>query len=144
MDLTSKDVPGKVAAKALDRAGIVVNYNTVPYDPRKPFDPSGVRIGTPSLTSRGLTAEQMPAVAAWIDRGVTAAGAGRRGRPGRDPRRGRRPDGRLPGPRPAGLAHPGSAAPPGLADRLAVHPGARAVSGWPAGAGEGLEVRQRS
>ncbi|MGW7199907.1 serine hydroxymethyltransferase [Streptomyces chryseus] len=76
MDLTPKDVPGKVAAKALDRAGIVVNYNTVPYDPRKPFDPSGVRIGTPSLTSRGLTAAQMPTVAEWIDRGVTAARTG--------------------------------------------------------------------
>ncbi|NNJ03704.1 serine hydroxymethyltransferase [Streptomyces sp. PKU-MA01144] len=76
MDLTSKEVPGKVAAQALDRAGIVVNYNTVPFDPRKPFDPSGVRIGTPSLTSRGLTAEHMPAVADWIDRGVAAARRG--------------------------------------------------------------------
>ncbi|MEV0266451.1 serine hydroxymethyltransferase [Streptomyces sp. NPDC050617] len=76
LDLTSRDVPGKVAAKALDRAGIVVNYNTVPYDPRKPFDPSGMRIGTPSLTSRGLTADHMPAVAEWIDRGVRAARAG--------------------------------------------------------------------
>ncbi|MEV0961154.1 MULTISPECIES: serine hydroxymethyltransferase [unclassified Streptomyces] len=76
MDLTSKEVPGKVAAQALDRAGIVVNYNTVPYDPRKPFDPSGVRIGTPSLTSRGLTAGHMPAVADWIDRGVAAARKG--------------------------------------------------------------------
>lgn len=74
MDLTPKEVPGKVAAKALDRAGIVVNYNTVPYDPRKPFDPSGIRIGTPSLTSRGLGTEHMAAVADWIDRGVTAAG----------------------------------------------------------------------
>ncbi|MFI6108240.1 serine hydroxymethyltransferase [Streptomyces sp. NPDC051310] len=76
MDLTSKDVPGKVAAKALDRAGIVVNYNTVPYDPRKPFDPSGIRIGTPSLTSRGLGTDHMAAVAEWIDRGVTAARTG--------------------------------------------------------------------
>ncbi|MEU5977104.1 serine hydroxymethyltransferase [Streptomyces sp. NPDC047315] len=73
IDLTGKDVPGKVAAKALDRAGIVVNYNTVPYDPRKPFDPSGVRIGTPSLTSRGLGVEHMGAVAEWIERGVAAA-----------------------------------------------------------------------
>ncbi|WP_455360318.1 serine hydroxymethyltransferase [Streptomyces sp. SYSU K21746] len=76
MDLTPKDVPGKTAAKALDRAGIVVNYNTVPYDPRKPFDPSGIRIGTPSLTSRGLAVEHMPAVADWIDRGVSAARTG--------------------------------------------------------------------
>ncbi|MEV3873314.1 serine hydroxymethyltransferase [Streptomyces sp. NPDC049906] len=76
IDLTAKEVAGKVAAQALDRAGIVVNYNTVPYDPRKPFDPSGIRIGTPSLTSRGLTPEHMPAVAAWIDRAVAAARTG--------------------------------------------------------------------
>ncbi|MET9695783.1 serine hydroxymethyltransferase [Streptomyces sp. NPDC006529] len=75
MDLTSRGVPGKVAAKALDRAGIVVNYNTVPYDARKPFDPSGVRIGTPSLTSRGLRPEHMPVVADWIARGVAAGAA---------------------------------------------------------------------
>ncbi|OEJ33388.1 serine hydroxymethyltransferase [Streptomyces subrutilus] len=73
MDLTSRDVPGKVAAKALDRAGIVVNYNTVPFDPRKPFDPSGIRIGTPSLTSRGLGVGQMGQVAEWIARAVEAA-----------------------------------------------------------------------
>ncbi|GAA2297219.1 serine hydroxymethyltransferase [Streptomyces violaceusniger] len=79
MDLTPKEVPGKVAAKALDQAGIVVNYNTVPYDPRKPFDPSGIRIGTPSLTSRGLSTGHMPAVADWIDRGVTAAKGGDEG-----------------------------------------------------------------
>ncbi|MFI5981397.1 serine hydroxymethyltransferase [Streptomyces sp. NPDC051555] len=76
MDLTSRGVPGKAAAKALDRAGIVVNYNTVPFDPRKPFDPSGVRIGTPSLTSRGLRPEHMPVVADWIARGVAAGAAG--------------------------------------------------------------------
>jgi glycine hydroxymethyltransferase len=71
IDLSSKDVPGKVAAKALDRAGIVVNYNSVPYDTRKPFDPSGIRIGTPSLTSRGIGVDVMPQVAEWIDRVVT-------------------------------------------------------------------------
>ncbi|MFG2337145.1 serine hydroxymethyltransferase [Streptomyces yangpuensis] len=76
IDLTGKEVPGKVAAKALDRAGIVVNYNTVPFDPRKPFDPSGIRIGTPSLTSRGLSTEHMPVVADWIARAVDAAAKG--------------------------------------------------------------------
>ncbi|MFD9504023.1 serine hydroxymethyltransferase [Streptomyces sp. NPDC060035] len=76
VDLTGKDVPGKVAAKALDRAGIVVNYNTVPYDPRKPFDPSGIRIGTPALTSRGVPASEMRAVAQWIDFVVEAARTG--------------------------------------------------------------------
>jgi glycine hydroxymethyltransferase len=73
IDLTRKGIGGKPAAKALDRAGIETNYNTVPYDPRKPFDPSGLRIGTPALTTRGLTPEHMPAVAAWMDDVVTAA-----------------------------------------------------------------------
>ncbi|OSC72036.1 serine hydroxymethyltransferase [Streptomyces sp. BF-3] len=76
IDLTNKDVPGKTAAKALDRAGIVVNYNTVPYDPRKPFDPSGIRIGTPALTSRGVPASAMGTVATWITTAVDAAGTG--------------------------------------------------------------------
>ncbi|MFJ7490127.1 serine hydroxymethyltransferase [Streptomyces sp. NPDC097727] len=76
IDLTSRGVPGKVAAKALDRAGIVVNHNTVPYDPRKPFDPSGIRIGTPALTSRGIPASEMGTVAEWINRVVEAARTG--------------------------------------------------------------------
>ncbi|MFI8811059.1 MULTISPECIES: serine hydroxymethyltransferase [unclassified Streptomyces] len=76
IDLTAKDVPGKTAAKALDRAGIVVNHNTVPYDPRKPFDPSGIRIGTPALTSRGIPAAAMAAVAQWIDQVVEASRTG--------------------------------------------------------------------
>jgi glycine hydroxymethyltransferase len=73
IDLTGKGIAGKPAAKALDRAGIETNYNTVPYDPRKPFDPSGLRLGTPALTTRGLTEAQMPQVAQWIDEVVTAA-----------------------------------------------------------------------
>ena len=73
MDLTPQGIAGKPAAKALDRAGIEVNYNTVPFDPRKPFDPSGIRIGTPSLTTRGLTEEHMPRIAAWMDEAITAA-----------------------------------------------------------------------
>ncbi|AVT32270.1 MULTISPECIES: serine hydroxymethyltransferase [unclassified Plantactinospora] len=72
-DLTGKGIAGKPAAQALDRAGIELNYNTVPYDPRKPFDPSGIRLGTPALTTRGLTEEQMPQVAAWMDEAVSAA-----------------------------------------------------------------------
>jgi glycine hydroxymethyltransferase len=59
-------VPGKVAAKALDKAGIVTNYNSIPFDTRKPFDPSGVRIGTPAITSRGFGATEMKAVGNWI------------------------------------------------------------------------------
>jgi glycine hydroxymethyltransferase len=73
VDLTSKGIGGKPAAKALDRAGIELNYNTVPFDPRKPFDPSGLRIGTPAVTTRGLGVEQMPVIADWIDRAITAA-----------------------------------------------------------------------
>ena len=67
VDLTPKNVTGKVAAKALDKAGIVGNYNTVPFDTRKPFDPSGIRLGTPALTSRGFGPEEMLQVANWID-----------------------------------------------------------------------------
>ncbi len=73
IDLTGKGIAGKPAAKALDRAGIELNYNTVPYDPRKPFDPSGIRLGTPALTTRGLTTAQMPQVAAWMDDAIAAA-----------------------------------------------------------------------
>jgi glycine hydroxymethyltransferase len=71
IDLTSKNVPGKVAAKALDKAGIELNYNSVPYDTRKPFDPSGIRLGTPSVTSRGMGEAEMKQIAAWIDRVVS-------------------------------------------------------------------------
>ena len=73
IDLTGKGIAGKPAAKALDRAGIELNYNTVPYDPRKPFDPSGIRLGTPALTTRGLTPAQMPQVAAWMDDAIAAS-----------------------------------------------------------------------
>jgi glycine hydroxymethyltransferase len=73
VDLTSKDVTGKVAAQALDRARITLNYNTVPYDPRKPFDPSGVRLGTPAVTTRGMGRSEMELIARWIDEGVEAA-----------------------------------------------------------------------
>ncbi|MBA9006179.1 serine hydroxymethyltransferase [Thermomonospora cellulosilytica] len=73
IDLTGKGVPGKPAAQALDRAGIELNHNTVPFDPRKPFDPSGLRLGTAAVTTRGLTAEHMPRLAEWIDRAVQAA-----------------------------------------------------------------------
>jgi glycine hydroxymethyltransferase len=73
MDLTSKGIGGKPAAKAMDRAGLETNYNTVPFDPRKPFDPSGIRLGTPAITTRGLREEHMPQIAAWIDEAVSAA-----------------------------------------------------------------------
>jgi len=74
IDLTNKNVTGKVAAKALDRAGIVTNYNAIPNDPRKPFDPSGLRIGTPAVTSRGMKPAEMKRLAAWIDEVVATPG----------------------------------------------------------------------
>ena len=66
IDVTSKGVIAKKAAQALDRAGIVVNYNAIPYDPRKPFSPSGIRIGTPAVTSRGMGEAEMRQIAAWF------------------------------------------------------------------------------
>lgn len=73
IDLTGKGVEGKPAAKVLDAAGIELNFNTVPYDPRKPWSPSGIRLGTAALTTRGLSEQHMPQVAAWMDDAVTAA-----------------------------------------------------------------------
>ena len=67
IDLTNKNVTGKIAAKALDAAGIVLNYNAVPYDTRKPFDPSGIRLGSAAVTSRGFKEEQMVQTGKWID-----------------------------------------------------------------------------
>ncbi len=72
-DLTSQGIGGKPAAQALDRAGIELNYNTVPFDKRKPFDPSGIRLGTPAITTRGLDEKYMPQIAGWMDEAITAA-----------------------------------------------------------------------
>jgi glycine hydroxymethyltransferase len=71
IDMASKGVTGKQASRALARAGIETNANTIPYDPRKPFDPSGVRIGTPAMTSRGMQELEMQRIAAWIDRVIS-------------------------------------------------------------------------
>jgi glycine hydroxymethyltransferase len=70
VDLTNKDVPGRKASRALDKAGIVCNCNSVPFDPRKPFDPSGIRLGTAAVTSRGMREPEMRQIAAWIDQVV--------------------------------------------------------------------------
>ena len=72
IDLRTKNVTGKVAAQALDRAGIVGNYNSIPFDPRKPFDPSGFRIGTPSVTSRGMGKDEMLKLADFMSQVVGA------------------------------------------------------------------------
>jgi glycine hydroxymethyltransferase len=70
IDLTKKNVSGKDAEKALGKAGITVNKNTVPFDPRSPFDPSGIRLGTPALTTRGMKQPEMKQIATWIDQAV--------------------------------------------------------------------------
>jgi glycine hydroxymethyltransferase len=67
IDLTGKGVFGKKGAEALDRAGIVCNKNAIPNDPRKPFNPSGIRLGTPSVTSRGMKEAEMRQIAVWMD-----------------------------------------------------------------------------
>ncbi|MGN6111302.1 MAG: serine hydroxymethyltransferase [Kofleriaceae bacterium] len=72
VDLTSKGVSGKVGAKALDAAGIELNYNTVPFDPRKPFDPSGIRLGTAAISSRGMKEPEMVQIAEWMKRTIEA------------------------------------------------------------------------
>jgi glycine hydroxymethyltransferase len=76
LDLTNKGISGRVASSALNRCGIELNANSIPFDPRKPFDPSGIRIGTAALTSRGLVESHMKDVAALIDDGIGLAAAG--------------------------------------------------------------------
>ncbi len=67
VDMTPKNIGGKPYAHALDRAGIVCNYNAIPFDPRKPMDPSGIRIGTPSVSSRGMGKAEMQRLAGFMD-----------------------------------------------------------------------------
>jgi glycine hydroxymethyltransferase len=70
IDLRNKNVPGKKLAKALDRAGIVTNYNTVPSDPAPPGNPSGLRIGTPAITTRGMKEKECELIASLINKVV--------------------------------------------------------------------------
>ena len=66
VDLRNKNIPGKKLAKALDRARIVTNYNTVPGDPAPPFNPSGLRLGTPAITTRGMKESEAELIATFI------------------------------------------------------------------------------
>lgn len=66
VDVWSKGVSGKVAEQALDQAGITINKNMIPFDTRPPMDPSGIRIGTPALTTRGMRESEMKQIAQWI------------------------------------------------------------------------------
>ncbi len=72
IDLTNKNITGKNAAVAMEKAGIVLNYNTVPGETRKASDPSGIRLGTPSVTSRGFGTAEMKKIAAWMDAAVAS------------------------------------------------------------------------
>ncbi len=71
IDVTSKGLTGKDAEEALDKAGITVNKNMIPDDPRSPFNPSGIRLGTPALTTRGMKEKEMEIIAQFIDEAIT-------------------------------------------------------------------------
>ncbi len=67
VDLTNKGVTGKQAQEAMDKAGITCNKNTVPFETRSPMDPSGIRLGTPAITTRGMKEAEMKTIAGWIN-----------------------------------------------------------------------------
>lgn len=71
VDVTPKGVTGQQAEIALDKAGITVNKNMIPDDPRSPMDPSGIRLGTPAVTTRGMKEEEMKQIGAWMDEAIT-------------------------------------------------------------------------
>ena len=72
VDVTPLSIGGKLAEEVLDRCGITCNKNMIPFDDRKPMDPSGIRLGTPALTTRGMGADEMKQIAAWILRVLKA------------------------------------------------------------------------
>src|SRR3990167_2133274 len=67
VDMMSKGISGKEAEVALDLAGLSTNKNMIPYDTRKPFDPSGIRLGTPAATTRGIKEKEIKQIAKWIN-----------------------------------------------------------------------------
>lgn len=71
LDLTNKNISGKLAQHVLGLSGITVNKNMIPDDPRSPMDPSGIRLGTPALTTRGFKEKDMLQVVSWIDQVIT-------------------------------------------------------------------------
>ena len=73
VDVTPLGIGGSVAEETLDKCGITINKNMIPYDQRQPMDPSGIRIGTPALTTRGMGTEQMTQISAWIIESLQSA-----------------------------------------------------------------------
>lgn len=67
IDLRNKNISGKEAQIRLEKAGLITNKNSIPYDPSPPFNPSGIRIGTPALTTRGMKEKEMKKVASWFN-----------------------------------------------------------------------------
>jgi len=74
VDLQNKGVTGKEAEELLDQVGIIVNKNTIPNEPRSPFDPSGIRLGTPAITSRGMKENEMRQIGTWIGEAIESKG----------------------------------------------------------------------
>jgi len=66
VDVTPLGIGGKVATQVLEHCGITVNMNMIPFDTRKPLDPSGIRIGTPALTTRGMGTDEMRQIGRWM------------------------------------------------------------------------------
>lgn len=71
IDLSGKGISGKEGQNTLEKAGIVINKNSIPYDKRKPFDPSGIRIGSPAVTTRGMKEKEMKKIAFWINKAIS-------------------------------------------------------------------------
>ncbi len=74
IDLRNKNINGWFAAWALEKAGIIANRNTIPYDTGSPYYPSGLRLGTPAITTRGMVEAQMEQIAGWIDKVINHIG----------------------------------------------------------------------
>jgi len=70
IDLQNKNISGKEAEDLLEKAGITVNKNSIPFDPASPFNPSGIRMGTPAITTRGMEKEEMKKIASFIERAI--------------------------------------------------------------------------
>ena len=88
-DVTTLGLGGKKAEEVLDLCGITVNKNMIPYDERKPMDPSGIRVGTPALTTRGMGPEEMQQIGRWMIDAAQGGGRRRNGEP--HPRRSLQP-----------------------------------------------------